>query len=390
MLRRLRALGRPGYSGSMQRARRGRWIGSTLALGALTLTVLGSPTLGSSASNTTTTTVVTAARVATPPLAWPGQGSGAVAIPGLSVAVASAAQPEVPIASITKLMTVWVALHRRPLRGGQLGPCLVVTPAEVAQYREQVATGQSTVKITAGLRLCENIILRGLLVHSAADYAHLLVALTGWSQATFVRIMNRDAAILGLTHTHYDEPTGIDARDRSTAFDQATLAVDLLAAEPVVRSIVRLPAIHLPVAGWQGSFTPDVGQGGVVGVKSGYTPAAGGCDVMAVTFEARGRVLTIYSVVLGQQGADPLVEAGASALALARSAWASVRTLAASGFTWVGPSRDVLTVPPWSPIVPPPTTTTTTTSTTTTTVATTTSTTTTTVATTTSTTTATP
>ncbi len=349
----------------MQRARRGRWVGSTLSLVALTLTVLVAPSLGSSASDTTTTTVALTTAVATSPLAWPGQGSGAVAIPSLSVAVRSAAQPEVPIASITKLMTVWVALHRRPLRGGQLGPCLVVSPAEVAQYREEVATGQSTVKIAVGLRLCENIILRGLLVHSAADYAHLLVDLTGWSQATFVRIMNRDAGILGLTHTQYVEPTGIDARDRSTALDQATLAIDLLAAEPVVRSIVRLPAIRLPVAGWQGSFTPDVGQGGVVGVKSGYTPEAGGCDVMAVTFSAQGRTLTIYSVVLGQTGSNPLGEAGANALALARSAWASVRAPARSGFTWVGPSRDVLALPPWSPIVPPPTTTTTTTTTTT-------------------------
>ncbi len=338
-------------------------------IGVLAVTVVGSPVLGGSADTTTTTvgvttTTTTTTTILTPPLAWPGQGSGAIAIPGLSVAVASSSQPQVPIASITKLMTVWVVLHRRPLRGGQVGPCLVVTPAEVAQYREQVATGQSTVKIALGLRLCENILLRGLLVHSAADYAHLLVALTGWSQATFVRVMNRDARVLGLSRTHYVEPTGIDPRDLSTALDQATLAVDLLAAEPIVRSIVRLPAIRLPVAGWEGSFTPDVGVGGVVGVKSGFTPAAGGCDVMAVDFTDGSRTLTIYSVVLGQGGGDPLGAAGAGALALARSAWSSVRA-GTGGLTWVGPRRDVWATPPWSPVVPPTTTTTTTTTSTT-------------------------
>jgi hypothetical protein len=133
-----------------------------------------------------------------------------------------------------------------------------------------------------GITLCESVLLRGMLVHSAADYAQLLVTLVGMHEPTFVTAMNQAARSLGLHRTNYADVTGISDGDLSTAQNQATLAADLMTDEPVVQGIVDLPEVSLPVVGVVESFTPFVGQGNVVGVKSGFTNAAGGCDVMAV------------------------------------------------------------------------------------------------------------
>ena len=116
--------------------------------------------------------------------------------------------------------------------------------------------------------------------------------------------MNVDAKALGLTHTHYVEPTGISPGDRSTAYDQARLAADLMTSQAIVRSIVIKPVVVLPVAGALISYNPFVGTDGIVGVKSGYTVPAGGCEALALRFRLDGLTVTDYAVVLGQQGGE--------------------------------------------------------------------------------------
>jgi D-alanyl-D-alanine carboxypeptidase (penicillin-binding protein 5/6) len=245
------------------------------------------------------------------------------------------------------MMTAWVVLHQLPLTFSQSGPCLTVNASEVAAYNYDVATDQSSVKIVEGMTLCEGVLLRGMFVHSAGDYAQLAVALTGMNQSRFVTEMNRDAKTLGLLRTHYVDVTGIAPRDLSTASDQAALAVDLMTNEPVVQSIVALSQVALPVVGVVGSFTPFIGRDGVIGVKSGFTNPAGGCDVMAMRVLIHNTVITTYAVVLGQHGSDPLGMAGQAALNLSHSLRASISRVATATGTevqWVGSPSD-LSVP---------------------------------------------
>jgi D-alanyl-D-alanine carboxypeptidase len=225
------------------------------------------------------------------------------------------------------------------------GPCLRVDGADVALYDNDIDNDLTSVKIVDGESLCERVLLRGMLVHSAADYAQLLVALAGMRMPTFVAAMNQDAHRLLLNNTSYVDVTGISDGDLSTAQDQATMAADLMTNEPVVRGIVDLPHVSLPVAGVVVSFTPFVGQGNVVGVKSGFTDAAGGCDVMAVNDNFVSSVITTYAVVLGEHGSNPLGTAGVDALDLSRSIRsliARVRTPTGVEVEWVGTSSDVV------------------------------------------------
>ena len=255
------------------------------------------------------------------PLAWPTIGNAAVEIPFYGVLVRHH-DPVVPIASLTKMMTAYVVLKHLPLAQGQTGPCVTVSSLDLLDYQSDRLRGESRAAVVVGEQLCEFDLLSGLLVHSAANYADILALMVSSSPIKFVAMMNATARQLGLLHTHYFDPSGISNLSVSTAGDQATLAVSLMKS-PLVRTIVDQTNVSLPVAGVVSSFTPYVGVDHVVGVKSGRTVAAGGCDVMAMTFQQEGQTHIVYSVVLGQRGGDLLGPAGDAALALSTSALAN-------------------------------------------------------------------
>jgi D-alanyl-D-alanine carboxypeptidase (penicillin-binding protein 5/6) len=241
----------------------------------------------------------------------------------------------VPIASLTKLMTAYVVLQKLPLNPGEIGPCLRVNAADVAYYETLVDSGQSSAAVAVGETLCENQLLAGLLVHSAGNFATMLANLTWGGTTLFVEHMNNEAHVLDLTGTHYVDVTGVGPQSVSTALDQGELAA-LLMQSAEVRAIVDQSSVTLPVAGTLGSYTPYVGLDNVVGVKSGRTDAAGGCDVMAMTFTVDGTTELAYAVVLGARGGDLLGPAGDEALALEQSVLRSEKSLWIPAGTVVG------------------------------------------------------
>jgi serine-type D-Ala-D-Ala carboxypeptidase (penicillin-binding protein 5/6) len=278
-------------------------------------------------------TYVALRSVATTPvsasLAWPSIGEAALDIPALGVVSAHVNNP-VPIASLTKMMTAYVALQHLPLSIGETGPCHTVTDDDLETYNQLVGQDASSVPVDVGEQLCESDLLNGVLVHSAANYAVMLGNMVSTTNESFVELMNEEAQTLGLAGTSYVDVTGLSSDDVSTPLDQARLAV-LLMKSPLVRAIVDQTSVTLPFAGVENSFTPDVGIDNVIGVKSGRTLAAGGCDVMAVTFQDGAQTRVVYAVVLGQEGGDLLTPAGEAALALANSAVA-----ARQHYTFVG------------------------------------------------------
>ncbi len=255
------------------------------------------------------------ATVASP--AWPAVGESALVIPQLGVNQSTSSAP-LPIASLTKMMTAYVVLAKLPLARGQTGPCLVVNAADLSAYQAMKASGQSSVAVAVGEHLCEADLLLGLLVHSASNYAAMLADLTWGTQQAFIAQMNAMAQALGMSGTHYSDVSGYRASNVSTASDQGRLAA-LLMANPIFATDVNNASVVLPVAGRVSSFTPFVGRYGVIGVKSGRTQAAGGCDVMATMMSYEGQPTLVIAVVLGQRGGDLLGPAGAAALSLSQS-----------------------------------------------------------------------
>ncbi len=258
-------------------------------------------------------------------IAWPASGSAALIVPSLGVTM-SHNNSLMPIASLTKMMTAYVVLKKLPLGIGETGPCVTVSASDVATYEAMIQTDQSNVLVSAGEQLCEFDLLDGLLVHSANNFSVILANMVAGDTTNFVALMNQTAASMGFVGTHYVDTSGYDPGSVSTALDQGLLAQRLMRS-PLVRSIVGQTSVTLPVAGTVGSYTPYVGIDHVIGVKSGRTLAAGGCDVMAMQFLDGTVLRTVYSVVLDQRGGDLLGPAGDAALALAQSAVSGERHL---------------------------------------------------------------
>jgi len=79
--------------------------------------------------------------------------------------------------------------------------------------------------------------------------------------------------------------------------------------------------------------TPLLGLAGIIGVKSGFTTAAGGCDVLGVVRPVDGHPVLLLAAVTGQTGPVVLAQAGLHGLALvnAMSSVVSVTPVLATG-----------------------------------------------------------
>lgn len=195
------------------------------------------------------------------------------------------ANARVPIASITKLMTVLVALeHARPADLVTVGP-------------GASSVGESTVHLQPGERLTVRDLVEAALIQSANDAANALADhVGGGDRERFVALMNERAEALGLRDTHFVRPDGLDVPGHySSARDVTTLA-RVAMRSPLVRDVVRRRTET--IAGGRRLHTWNdllASFPGLIGVKTGHTSAAGWCQVAA----ASGRGVTVYATVLG-------------------------------------------------------------------------------------------
>ena len=138
-----------------------------------------------------------------------------------------------PIASTTKLMTALLVLERDNLSSVFRAPAYNALPAE------------SKINLRTGERMRVRDLLTGLLLESANDAAMDLAVGTAGSERRFVSLMNARARTLGLAHTHYANPIGLDAPGNySSARDLAMLARRLM-LNPVFAATVDRPGATL-------------------------------------------------------------------------------------------------------------------------------------------------
>ncbi len=234
-----------------------------------------------------------------PSFAWPARGEAAVGVAGVGVIGHSGSQAEVPVASLTKMMTAYLILRDHPLVLGASGPSLRISAADVADWVHASQNDYSNVQVKVGEVLTEYQLLEALLVPSADNIADLLAVWDAGSIPAFVQKMNGTAAALGMTSTHYADASGVSHGSRSNAVDQERLAA-LLIENPVIRSIVHHPTLAFPVAGTITNYNPALGVDGIIGLKSGFTQAAQGCLATAAYRVVGGHRVLVVSISLGQ------------------------------------------------------------------------------------------
>ena len=196
---------------------------------------------------------------------------------------------ELPPASLTKLMTahlVYQALAHGSLKLDQ------VVPVSVNAWHQQ----GSTMFIQPSSVVTVDQLLHGLLIDSGNDAAVALAEQIAGSTASFTQMMNTEAQKLGLTDTHYANPTGLPAPDLHTsAMDVALLTKTILADEPQIINISKVQTYtyaNITQRNWNPVIFKDPT---VDGLKTGLTDESGHC----IDATANRGNMRLIAVVMG-------------------------------------------------------------------------------------------
>ena len=196
-----------------------------------------------------------------------------------------------PIASVTKIMTALLVLERTH-------PDDIVVVSPDAVFEEADYGASSTIGLRAGEHLTVRQILRGMLLASANDAAVALAVDVAGSTSAFVRLMNERAKQLGMRHTVFYSPNGLDDRGHASGRDLVTLTRIAFRAPGFAAAVGSKTTVMSGPAGERHLQNRNVLlwlYRGATGVKTGWTAAARYC--LVATAERDGRRLV--AVVLG-------------------------------------------------------------------------------------------
>ena len=198
-----------------------------------------------------------------------------------------------PVASITKLMTLLLALEKLDEGSMTLEDKITVSPAAAGQPGSQAFLDAYAVYPLKD-------ILKATIIASANDGAVALAEYIAGTEDGFVTLMNQKAEDLGLENTHYVNCTGLPADG------QYTCARDVAA---ISREVVKHPTYFTYSSTWLDSLTHPSGRTTDLtntnrlvrfykdcdGLKTGSTSEAKYC--LSATAERNG--MRLIAVVLG-------------------------------------------------------------------------------------------
>lgn len=180
-----------------------------------------------------------------------------------------------PMASTTKIMTALIILEKMQL------------DEVVSVPKEAILVEGSSIYLCENEEITVETLLYGLLLESGNDAAHTLAVACSGSIEAFADEMNKKATRLGLQNTSFKNPHGLTAEGHyTTAYELARITAEAM-KNPVFCKIVSTQKMLAPSL--DGELTRLFLNhnkllkyyDGAVGVKTGYTEAAGRCLVSA-------------------------------------------------------------------------------------------------------------
>ena len=201
------------------------------------------------------------------------------------------AEQRLPPASLTKMMTAYIA--EAELQKGNLSED-DMAPVSVKAWR----MGGSKMFIKEGTRVSVGDLLKGIIIQSGNDASVAMAEFVAGSEDAFADLMNQHARRLGMHGTHFMNATGWPAENHfTTAKDMATLA----------RAIVRdFPEHYDTYAQKEFTYNGITQQNRnlllwrderVDGLKTGHTEEAGYCLVSS----AEDGDMRLIAVVMGTE-----------------------------------------------------------------------------------------
>ncbi len=164
-----------------------------------------------------------------------------------------------PIASVTKLATALTSLE-------------AVDQYRVAEVsRAAVSTYGTAGHLSPGDKLEVQYLLYPLLLESSNDAAEVIANQAGRSH--FIRTMNDKMQSIGLTQTHFEDPSGLSKNNVSTAEDLFRLASYVYKYKSYIFEVTKKPTVTIGRETWRNNnkFIHDKNY---LGGKNGYTDEA--------------------------------------------------------------------------------------------------------------------
>lgn len=219
---------------------------------------------------------------------------------GEVLASANADEP-LPPASLTKMMTSY--LVEQALRSGKLKQTDLVSVSQNAWCRG--SSTESCMYLPLNSQATVIDILRGIIIQSGNDASKAIAEHMAGSEEGFAKLMNAEAQRLGMTHSHFMNPTGLpDPDHKSSARDLAILA----------RAIIRDSADYYPIYAERDFKYHGIKQGNrnallytdptVDGLKTGHTEEAGYCLVTSSKRNGMRLITVILNTSSPQARAD--------------------------------------------------------------------------------------
>ena len=189
-------------------------------------------------------------------------------------------EPDTPHfpASVTKIMTAGLVLEAC---GDRLSEPVTASEAALAAVGE----GSTMISLRPGETLTVQQLLYATILQSANDAANVLGEYVDGDLAAFVRRMNETAQSLGMTHTHFENPSGYHADGHYTTARDLAQAMRWALTVPGFLELLQTEEYTLPPTnqtGYSRHFQTDnrlLLEGerhydGILGGKSGWTPEA--------------------------------------------------------------------------------------------------------------------
>ncbi len=146
---------------------------------------------------------------------------------------------KLPPASMTKIMTMLLIMEQ--VEKGKLK-----LEDKVRTSEHAASMGGSQIFLEPGEEMTVNEMLKGIAIASGNDASVAVAEHIAGSEEGFVNMMNKRAKELGLKNTHFQNPTGLPAKNHySTAIDMAIIAKELM----------KYPLIRKYTGKYEGLFT---------------------------------------------------------------------------------------------------------------------------------------
>ncbi len=193
-----------------------------------------------------------------------------------------------PIASVTKLMTAMVMLDAKL----PMNEVLTVTDEDVDYLK-----GSSS-RLPVGTRLSRLEMLQLALMASENRAASALGRNYPGGKEAFVRLMNAKAIELGMTASHFADPTGLDSNNMSTAEDLVRMVkaayqyIDIKRVTTTANYEVYLNS-RGPVNFHNTNALVREGNWEIGLSKTGYISEAGRCLVMQATIAGQAMIIVL-------------------------------------------------------------------------------------------------